>query len=145
MYVTLWVVIIATLSYLSWIDIKTLKIPLWSLFVLGALQGVLLYVKEMPLSCQIPISASVFVVLSILTKVISHQKKQNSFGSGDIILCAILMLTLPWRILPLFFLLSGVFGVITHFLYGGRRYPFVPALSLAFILSYWLKNSSSIN
>jgi prepilin signal peptidase PulO-like enzyme (type II secretory pathway) len=66
--------------------------------------------------------------------------KKPTLGLGDVQLWTVLSLFLKVQDFPFFILLTGFLGFCMFLIYRKKtRLPFVPAISLAFLISFWFK------
>lgn len=78
-----------------------------------------------------------FLLIFICGLIVEYWKKKDAIGGGDIKLITICGLLLGIDVLPLFFLFSGLFGLIFGLIWQkikkNEYFPFGPALIVAFL------------
>ncbi len=118
--------------YTSVVDLKTKKVPLNSLILIGVMGCAWVYhYQRLPWSVLGVISVIVFIFFIEKWFI----KREKAIGEGDILLLLAAGIWLPWESLPEFLFLTGLLGVLTSFMYKRRSgFPFAPAI----IISLWL-------
>ena len=78
-----------------------------------------------------------FLLIFICGLIVEYWKKKDAIGGGDIKLITICGLVLGISLLPLFFLFSGLFGLIFGLIWKiikkNEYFPFGPALVASFL------------
>lgn len=74
----------------------------------------------------------IFISFSVLCSFFLVYKKL--MGSGDIIFLLATFTRLSVKDLPLFFFLSGLFGIMTFFIRKSKELPFIPAMFLSSLI-----------
>lgn len=72
--------------------------------------------------------------------VLKYSLHKPTLGFGDVQLWAVLSLFLKIQDFPFFILLTGLVGFCNFLIYRKSSYlPFVPSISLAFLITFWFK------
>lgn len=132
------ILLLFTLLFVSWVDIKTKSIPTPAILFLFGLG--ILWIIETKKSFFIQGSVAILgsALLWGLGFSISKIKKQTALGFGDVQLWAVLSLFLSLDHLPFFLMLSGGIGcLMTFFVPKKMTIPFAPALSLGFLITLY--------
>jgi prepilin signal peptidase PulO-like enzyme (type II secretory pathway) len=82
------------------------------------------------------------VAITILRVTISAIKKTEALGLGDMKMLAIIGFYIGLYKLPIYLCLSGIFGIVTAFIWKilrrGNKFPFAPSLCLAAFVQLFL-------
>lgn len=116
---------------ISVIDFKVCLIPDTLQIVVLTLSCLYIqFIKDCFLS-RISISIIVVLLFYLIYYTLDYFKKEEWIGFADIKLFGSTTLCIDWNLLPLFFFLIGVCGVISHFLCGRQKhFPFAPSILL---------------
>ncbi len=121
------------LSLLSYEDWRTKRISLLKIltFTILTLSG-LTYLKQ-----AMDYEMIAFILgLLVLVKIVGFLAfKKSLLGNGDLVLLMPLLASLHLTELPLFFISAGIASLITAKIRGEPSVPFVPALTLAYIIT----------
>ncbi len=120
-------------SYLSAIDILDQKVPDILLLVIGIVFSAFFSVES---SCFAG-AISCFIVL--LKMLMEKTMQKRLLGWGDIKLIGISLCFLPVQKMPQYFFLSGITAMIFFVVFKLKNLPFVPFLSVAFLVSLLTK------
>lgn len=120
---------IISLSYILYEDIKSQQVsPVALILLCVSIGGEFLYLQ---LSLNY---ISSFLICALFFLFYLYRK----VGAADIILAGSLGLTLPLLSLPLFLILSGIFGLFSYIFFRSPafRFPFTPCLFLGWLFTY---------
>lgn len=131
--------ILLTLAMMTVIDIEYLIIPDRLQIMLFMLALIGIFMKSQSEWVVFLFSAAISGGVALfLRNVVSHWKKQESLGLGDVKLMFISGLFLHYSNLVFFFLFSGILGIIFGLIWEwsgkGKRFPFGPALATSLFL-----------
>ncbi len=99
-----------------------------------------IYLEQCSFEIHILFGVLGFILFFGLRKIFTTIKGTVALGWGDVKLFSVLCLFLTPESFASFCLWSGMFGMLTHvFWKKDPPFPFAPALSVAFLFTFWLK------
>jgi len=132
--------LLITLSYLSYVDWQTRRIPDKATLILLALAILWIYLKQQSFEQHLLIGGLGFTLFFVLRKIFTSMKGTVALGWGDVKLFSVLCVFLSPGQFATFCICSGALGLLTSIFWKKEPpFPFAPAISLAFLITFWLK------
>lgn len=133
MIVGLYCLAVILAGYLSWQDWRTQSIPM-----LGLLSWLVISVLSAIYGTP---SLAVFCLLfGVSANIALYQRfsEKTYIGIADLIILTSLSAWIHLPQLPILLLICGLFGLISAMLLKSKRFPFLPALFLSALITYFL-------
>lgn len=132
------ILLVLTLFFISWVDIKTKRIPIEAVLVLLSFGVLWMIETKSPFLIQTSVSVLSGLLFWGLGFCVSQIKKEPALGFGDVQLWIVLALFLAPNKLPLFIMTAGGIGCLMKFFFSKEKiFPFAPALSLGFLATFY--------
>lgn len=127
------------LWYISLQDIREYRIPDYSILALVTLLTV--RAVKPPVSPLEMGSAGLTLFSMLLLKTGGDRfARKTSFGWGDVKLFTALSLAIPFKTLPLFYIMSGLAALVLFMGINSKRLPFSPVISLVWLSLTYLQD-----
>jgi prepilin signal peptidase PulO-like enzyme (type II secretory pathway) len=127
------------LGWLSWEDMKHLRIPVIGLIGLSCIGFSEILISTKDIWPPLFIVLSMYTGLQVLNYTVQYVTKSPAIGQGDAWLMGVLASRLHPEHIPIFLLLVGilswVWGMYWTHEQRKQRFPMVPAITVAFIVA----------
>lgn len=120
-------------GYLSWQDWRTQSIPMLGLLAWLAISGLsAFYGNPSLVTFCLLFGASANIALY------QHFSQKTFIGIADLIILISLSAWIQLSQLPMLLFICGLLGIISATIVKNRRFPFLPALFLSAIITYFI-------
>lgn len=127
--IILTLVIVAYISYLAWQDMQYMQVNTHDVYIISTMS--ILLIHNLP---------SMFISAG-LASILYYSK--HFIGTADIIIITALTATIPFSLIPYWFLVIGISNLLMHQYKKRQIIPMLPSIALSYTimqaLSLWIK------